>query len=228
MGKEFVPKEPKESLIISSIQITRHYLSITLIINPIIVIFLKPSKQTKAVSNMSGPMKHFKAHASFFIKLLLFTILLSVFIISNFLPQLGQYLEGSTTFSTRIETISEYDAPIMILCVNPGTKPSLSEKYGYHFLPNSVLYDTTEKYKDFDMNLWEMYTELTYKLNEDFEISFDLNRQGNFVELNEGVNYVIGKQINILKIGKFMIIIDSIESTDPPKVLRTTDLFHTL
>ena len=90
----------------------------------------------------------------------------------------------------------------MILCPNPGTKPSLSEKYGYHFLPNSVMYDTTEKYKNFEMTLWEMYNELTYKLNSDFKISFDLDRQGNFVNLNEGSNLVNGQNIEVFSIGK--------------------------
>ena len=81
-------------------------------------------------------MKFIKPHAVFLLKCLVFLVLLTAFLVSNFKPQLDKYLQGSTTFSTRFETIQEYQAPLIIFCTNPGTKSDISRKYQYDPLPN--------------------------------------------------------------------------------------------
>ena len=135
-------------------------------------------------------LKYIKAHGVFLLKLLVFLVLLTAFLVSNFKPQLDKYLQGSTTFSTRFETITEYQAPLIIFCTHPGTKSGISRKYQYDPLPNSIFYDVTDKYKNYGLNLWEMYNELMYQINEDFELSIDMNRQGKYVKLDEDkVNY---------------------------------------
>ena len=163
---------------------------------------------------MSWPMKYIKSNASFIIKLTIFLALLTVFLVSNFKPQLDKYLEGSTTFSSRIEKIYEYEAPLIIMCANPGTKPSLSKKYGYHLLPNSIFYDNTNIYTKFNLTLWQMYLKLTYSLETDIEISFDLNRQGNFVKLNKGLNTIGTNQIEVFSICKHYIVLRYIFATN--------------
>ena len=60
--------------------------------------------------------------------------------------------------------------PNMMICMQPGVKKSVTQKYGYKLDETYSLYDANESYKSFNLSLWEAYNDLSYKYGEDFEI----------------------------------------------------------
>ena len=135
---------------------------------------------------------------------LVYGILLLCFVFLYFKSQLEQLMKGGTTFSKRYEEVNEYDMPVHIICMEPGIKKKESAKYGYPLLPNYIFYDPTEKYKEFNLTEWQMYSELTYKQFRDFNVSYKHDIFGNFQFLNETTRLEqTGFEVKVFPIGKY-------------------------
>ena len=105
-----------------------------------------------------------------FLKALLFLILSVVLFKFNLNPELQLFRQGETTFGTHYEVSEMIQVPNMMICMQPGVKKSVTQKYGYKLDETYSLYDANESYKSFNLTLWEAYTDLSYKYGQDFEI----------------------------------------------------------
>ena len=105
-----------------------------------------------------------------FLKALLFLILSVVLFKFNLNPELQLFRQGETTFGTHYEVSELIQVPNMMICMQPGVKKSVTQKYGYKLDETYSLYDANESYKSFNLSLWEAYNDLSYKYGENFEI----------------------------------------------------------
>ena len=98
---------------------------------------------------------------------ILYFALLGVYISFFLLDQVSNYLIGRSTVANQIQIVEKLEYPTLTLCMNPATKLSVSKSYGF-----TNMYDKFEKETN-ETNLTERYDNLSYILNQDFEI---LNR----------------------------------------------------
>ena len=86
-----------------------------------------------------------------------------------------EYLSSKTSFVSKFEDEFELKVPSVIICPSPIFKPSKIEKYKYEQMLD-LLTDHEEKYKvSYNLSIFEMYQEVTYTLDQDFELFLRLN-----------------------------------------------------
>ena len=77
-------------------------------------------------------------------------------------------MKGSTTFASRTEEVDKFEIPVLIICFDPGYKPSI---YGNNTADISYHFEFEKQYliKE-EQNLSDFLKSASYKLNEDFQI----------------------------------------------------------
>ena len=100
-----------------------------------------------------------------------------------------EFLSRKTSFVTKFEDEFDLKVPSIIICPTPIFKPSKVEQYQYEQMLD-LLNDHEEKYLSYNLSIFEMYQELTYKLDQDFQISLKLTNTTHMITypLTEGVN----------------------------------------
>ena len=100
----------------------------------------------------------------------LYLILSCGFVLFYMLDQLNDFIEGRTTITSKIQKVAHLEFPTLVLCMNPGRKRSVGQKYGiinsddifFNYFPNITMDKVQE--------------EFGYALNKDFTIK--INGQG--------------------------------------------------
>ena len=142
-----------------------------------------------AVNPSIKNMSHFCQRT---LKMVLYLVLLSCFLVFYFYDEVNNFLKGSTTFTKTIATVDSLPLPSFILCM-PGTKSYAKSTYGY-YTNNDMIYDKDEKYKNFNLTPYEMIEEVFFVLSKDFELRFDIYL-GNSYPLTTGLNKVKDREI---------------------------------
>ena len=101
------------------------------------------------------------------LRLIMYIILFVAFIIFFLKDQLEAYISGRTTITSKVEVASTLEFPTVTLCMQPGTKKSVQQKYnltdpsmGYHVdVPN--------------MTIGEVMEEQSYILNQDLHLKIN-------------------------------------------------------
>ena len=107
--------------------------------------------------------------------------LLGVFIYFFLMDQVSAFLTGRSTVARNIEITKKLEFPTLTLCMYPATKLSVSQKFGF-----TNMYDKFNQEASNGTNVVERYDQLSYILNQDFEI---LDSSG--TKMVEGTNEVI-------------------------------------
>ena len=84
-----------------------------------------------------------RRHLGYFLKACLFLSLSIAIYNLNMYPEIQAYQKGDTTFSTHYEVSEMIQVPNMMICMQPGVKKSVTEKYGYNLDETYSLYDAT-------------------------------------------------------------------------------------
>ena len=156
----------------------------------------------------------------------------------NLYPEVQNFRKGGTTFGTHYEMSEMIQVPNLFICMQPGVKKSVTEKYGYNLDETYSLYDSTESYKKFNMSLWEAYLDLSYKYGQDFEIHVkdvqwyvksDIKVQGikKVATILHGMCYlvVIDQQIKFSSYWGFQLAFN--QSMKPSDIPQQIDIFVT-
>ena len=116
--------------------------------------------------------------------LILYPTLMVTFTLFFMKDQMDSYMTGRSTITSFYETPSNLEFPTITLCLDPATKLSVSKKYGFNNLGDKF-------YKDVQgSTLDQIFEEVTYKLNKDFQILSSLDSK----PLNEGLTSITDVQ----------------------------------
>ena len=96
---------------------------------------------------------------------IIYFALLGVYIYFFLMDQVSNYLIGRSTVANQIQFVQKIEYPTITLCMNPATKLSVSQKYGF-----TNMYDKFKQKETNETNMFERYDNLSYILNQDFEI----------------------------------------------------------
>ena len=112
--------------------------------------------------------------------------------------QMEAYLSGRSIISQWYETPEALTFPTITMCLDPATKLSGSQKYGFAGFNDKFLK------KEPNRSLVDVFDELTYQLDEDFYImhSFfneNLMKEEN-LQLKEGLNKLVGHDFELTKL----------------------------
>ena len=98
------------------------------------------------------------------IRILIYSLLFFFLIYFFMKDQLEIFFKFRTTITSRMKTAEKIEFPTIIFCFNPATKISIAQKYGFESIDEKFFPETNG-------SLIEVFDEMTYKLNEDFEIT---------------------------------------------------------
>ena len=105
-----------------------------------------------------------------FLKSSLYLLLFVMYIRFYCADTIFEYLEGKTTFAKTYQTNDVQEVPTILMCIDPPFKVSKVSQFGYKSM-SELLDDTKEKYLwQHNLSIWEMYQELSYKLERDYRI----------------------------------------------------------
>ena len=122
------------------------------------------------------------------IQVLIYTLLMIFFTWFFMIDQMGSFLSKRSTITSRMETANSMEFPTIIFCLDPATKLSIAKKYGFESIDDKF-------FKVDNESLVDVFDEITFKLNEDFEITnfygekFKLGSQMLREYKNEGRNF---------------------------------------
>ena len=123
------------------------------------------------------------------LNVVLFLALFVSFSVFYFFNETTQFMKGSTTFASRTEVVDKFDIPVLVICFEPGYKPSI---YG-----NS----TSDLYHKFDNQLIneDFLKSASYKLNEDIQIELEMVDGNKTVKhnLEDGRNVMDNFQVDV-------------------------------
>ena len=80
-----------------------------------------------------------------------------------------EYVKGKTNFATKFDDTKSIEMPSVMLCPKPIFKPSMVDKYQYKRMPD-LTYDSQQKYFEHNFTIWQMFEEMTYKLESDLQL----------------------------------------------------------
>ena len=123
-----------------------------------------------------------------FAKISFYLILFGFFLKFYFIEEIQDYLAGKTTFATSYEDKPQIQVPSILLCSSPNYK----EGRNWYNLLNATKLNLT---------LWEIYENITYNLDKDF----DLSNTGNTLligfpygqKLKKGINHFTNYSIDL-------------------------------
>ena len=130
---------------------------------------------------------------------IIYFALLGVYIYFFLMDQVSNYMIGRSTVANQIQFVEKIEYPTITLCMNPATKLSVSQKYGF-----TNMYDKFEQKETNETNMFERYDNLSYILNQDFEI---LDSSGQ--KMVQGVNEVIRHKA---RYGKLKFVVEPIRT----------------
>ena len=84
-----------------------------------------------------------------------------------FVHQTGEFLKGSTTFTSRHVRVKHFESPVLILCFNPAYKPS---KTGNHTMNLAYLFDDSSFELPIGTTFDQFIEDMSFILSKDFEI----------------------------------------------------------
>ena len=99
-------------------------------------------------------------------KVFMYSILLFGFVFFYMKETMIDFIKGRTTMTSRLENTLNLEFPTLTICMNPGYKYSIMEKYGFRTVGNVLLKSVPNK------TLNEVFEESSFILNRDFEIHF--------------------------------------------------------
>ena len=112
-------------------------------------------------------MENFKVYIGYVVKTLIFLALLITFCVLFLLPVVTQYYEKYTNIARISKTAKKVEVPTFSICT--GWKTSIMDEYkiksGFLWTPPS-----NESNLPTDATIRSVYSDITYKLNEDFAI----------------------------------------------------------
>ena len=132
------------------------------------------------------------------LKLVIYVTLLVCFILFYLYDEVDHFIKGSTTFERTTISPESLALPSIILCM-PGTKSQGKEKMGYTGI-HDVAYDKEEKFKKFNLTMKELVNEISYVLNQDFELTFDIYLGDTWELSSTGINQNKDRKINVKEI----------------------------
>ena len=130
---------------------------------------------------------------------IIYFALLGVYIYFFLMDQVSNYMIGRSTVANQIQFVEKIEYPTITLCMNPATKLSVSQKYGF-----TNMYDKFKQKESNETNMFERYDNLSYILNQDFEI---LDSSGQ--KMVQGVNEVIRHKA---RYGKLNFVVEPIRT----------------
>ena len=112
-------------------------------------------------------MENFKEHMGYFVKAVIFLALLATFCVLFLLPVVTQYSEKYTNIARISKTAKKVEVPTFSICT--GWKSSIMDEYK---ITSQFLWTPTsnESNLPIDATITKLYSDITYKLNEDFAI----------------------------------------------------------
>ena len=169
------------------------------------------SKVFSLVSNMKKPSR------IQVLNIVLFLALFISFTAFYFINETDQFMKGSTTFASRTEQVDKVDIPVLVICFEPGYKPSI---YG-----NSTASGLSWKLNNQLIND-DFLKSASYKLNEDIQIELDIT-DGNMTVKYDSEDEQQAKdnfQIDVYQTYTFTYgpcyVIESAEKVSPSMVMR--------
>ena len=140
-------------------------------------------------------------------KVIIYVTLFVLYLWFYMLDQTQEYVKAKTSFATKFEDTVSYEVPSLVLCPQPEFKPSMVTKYEYQSMAD-LTYDYKEKYFNYNLSVWQMYQEMTYKLGQEIHISTfhfdDQTEKLEIVNLKEGHNILgLDKYIHLEPIATF-------------------------
>ena len=96
---------------------------------------------------------------------LLYISCLTSFVTFFLKDQLDAFIKGRQTTSSRFEDGPDFDVPTITLCMNPGIKAMEGTRFGFEYQDDIFFQDD-----GFNSTLIERYNNVSYKLNEDYEV----------------------------------------------------------
>ena len=99
-------------------------------------------------------------------KTFIFLSLVSSFVLFFLKDQIIAFAKKRSTISSRFEHAKALQFPTLVLCLDPATKLTVAQKYGFERRNDKFKIDVPGSY------LYEVFHEITYLLNRDFEVNF--------------------------------------------------------
>ena len=141
----------------------------------------------EALSFFLCPLAMFlKKHIRTLLKASGYIITLLIIIRCVFYSQVIELLKDNTSFTSSLLRMDTFPLPSLILCI-PGIKQYNADKYGYYSIMN-IFRDGQERYKKYNKTPLQVFQELPYKIDEDFNVQFSLY-QGKVFDLHLGKNF---------------------------------------
>ena len=112
-------------------------------------------------------MENFKEYIGYFVKAVIFLALLTTFCVLFLLPVMTQYSEKYTNIAKISKTADKVEVPTFSICT--GWKTSIMVEYK---ITSEFLWTPTSNESNLpkDATIEKVYSDITYKLNEDFAI----------------------------------------------------------
>ena len=112
-------------------------------------------------------MENLKVHFAYLVKTLIFSALLITFCVLFLRPVMTQYSEKYTNIARISKTADKVEVPTFSICT--GWKTSIMDEYK---ITSQFLWTPTsnESNLPIDATIEKLYSNITYKLNEDFAI----------------------------------------------------------
>ena len=121
----------------------------------------------------------FASFCKAFLKVIVLVILVVVFCLFYFIEETEEFMKQSTTFSSRNEEVSSFDVPDLMICFDPAIKLSMALKHNYPpDDPSFLVRDKNQRFLNPNLEMWDMFQELTYQFDRDYELNFTLNHKG--------------------------------------------------
>ena len=104
------------------------------------------------------------------LRCIIYTILLAAFMTFFLKDQMVAYISGRTTITSKVEEASTLEFPTMTLCMQPGTKMSVRQKYNLTS-PNSALFQDIQ-----NLTILEAMQKQSYLMNQDFQLKINQSK----------------------------------------------------
>ena len=146
-------------------------------------------------------MENLKQYIGLVVKAVIFMALLATFCVLYLLPVVTQYSEKLTNIAKISKTADKIEVPTVSICT--GWKNSIMEKYK---ITNNILWIPKSNKSNIptDATIRNVYSDITYKLNEDFAIGLVEGDEKRPKLLIVGMNEVVtGKNITKYDVKEF-------------------------
>ena len=136
------------------------------------------------------------------INVVLFLAFFISFSVFYFINETTEFMKGSTTFASRTEEVDKFNIPVLVICFEPGYKPSIygniTEAISYYFYQDIDLIKEEQKRQ----KLADFLKSASYKLNDDIQIELRMEDGNKTVKYNleDGQKILDNFQIEVYQI----------------------------